>query len=59
MVKTVLVSSTAGMLTVTRPKGRPKKTRSTWPKISTSTIEQPMPVIRKMRGGAPFLRSGR
>src|SRR6478735_5123997 len=59
MVKTTLVSSTDGTLTVTRPKGGPKKADSTWPKVSTSTIEQPMPVMRKMRGGAPFLRSGR
>ena len=59
IVKSALVSITDGTLTVTRPKGGPKNTLSTWPKISTSTSEQPMPVIRKMSGGAPFLRSGR
>ena len=42
-----------------REQSSAKNTLSTWPKVSTSTIEQPMPVIRKMRGGAPFLRSGR
>ena len=59
MVNSSLVSSTDGMLTVTRPNGGPKRTLNTWPKISTSTSEQPMAVIRKMSGGAPFLRSGR
>ena len=59
MVKSSLVWSTDGMSTVTRPNGGPKKTLNTWPKISTSTSEQPMPVIRKISGGAPFLRSGR
>ncbi len=59
IVKTTLVSITDGTLTVTRPNGGPKKAFSTWPKVSTSTSEQPMPVMRKISGGAPFFRSGR
>jgi hypothetical protein len=59
MVKRSLVCRTEGMLTDTRPKGGPKKALNTWPKVSTSTMEQPMPVMRKISGGAPFLRRGR
>ncbi len=57
--KTGVLGRMLGIPTISRPNGRPKVFARRRPKISMRMVDTPIAVIRKISGGAFFLRSGR